>query len=59
MTPRRYFENTAIMKFNNAEFSVITEYDAYLTHVYGDCMKLPLDNKRYTHEFEMLDFGPY
>ena len=57
--PREYFENTSLMKFNNAEFSVIREYDAYLTHVYGDYMKLPPEEKRHTHEFEKLDFGPY
>lgn len=58
-TYRKYFEDTMKISFENTTFSVIKEYDAYLEGVYGDYMKLPPEEKRRTHGFECLDFGPY
>lgn len=40
-TLRKYFENTVDMPFENRIYSVITDYDSYLKHVYGYYMKLP------------------
>lgn len=58
-TYRKYFENTMVVPFENTEFSIIKEYDKYLRNVYGDYMKLPPKEKRRTHGFQRLDFGPY
>ena len=48
-----------VVPFENTEFSIIKEYDKYLRNVYGDYMKLPPKEKRRTHGFQRLDFGPY
>lgn len=58
-TYRRYFENTILVPFENTEFPIVKEYDAFLKAVYGDYMKLPPVEKRHTHGFKFLDFGPY
>ena len=58
-TYRKYFEDTMKISFENTTFSVIKEYDTYLEGVYGDYMKLPPEEKRRTHGFKCLDFGPY
>ena len=58
-TYRRYFENTVTVSFEDTEFAIIKEYDNYLKSVYGDYMKLPPKEKRRTHGFKCLDFGPY
>ena len=58
-TKREYFENTITIPFENTEFDIIKDYDAFLTRVYGDYMKLPPVEKRHTHGFQFLDFGPY
>ena len=35
------------------------EYDEYLTYMYGNYMELPPEEKRVTHRFTDVDFGPY
>lgn len=58
-TYRKYFENTVDVEFEDKKFSIITEYHDFLTHLYGDYMQLPPVEKRHTHGFQELDFGPY
>lgn len=58
-TYRKYFEDNIVVPFENTEFSIIKDYDTFLRTVYGDYMKLPPKEKRHTHGFRSLDFGPY
>ena len=56
---RNWLNNTVLMKFEDTEFPGSVLYDEYLSYFYGDYMTLPPENKRMTHEFEKIDFGPY
>ena len=37
--------------FENRTYTSFQNYDAYLTQLYGDYMKLPSEEKRITHDF--------
>ena len=56
---RRWLVQTKPMKFEDSEFPGFVLFDEYLTYFYGDYMTLPPVEKRITHKFEELDFGPY
>lgn len=56
---RRYFDEYIYVPFESIELSIIKSYDPYLKQMYGDYMKLPPVEKRHTHGFKKLDFGPY
>ena len=63
---KRMEELIDILNKANYEYYVLAnptiedmEYDKYLRNVYGDYMKLPPKEKRRTHGFQRLDFGPY
>ena len=56
---RKWLIETKIMKFEDTEFPGSVLYDEYLTYFYGDYMTLPPEEKRITHQFEEVDFGPY
>ena len=43
------FKNYTAADFEEKQFSVIRDYDAYLTKHYGDYMQLPPEDKRVTH----------
>lgn len=58
-TYKAYFEKTINLPFENTEFAVIERYDDFLKHIYGDYMQLPPENKRHTHGFKNIEFGPY
>lgn len=58
-TPSAYFTEFIRLPFEDGEFPVVSRYDEFLTHVYGDYMQLPPEEKRRTHGFRALDFGPY
>ncbi len=45
------------MQFEDYEFPVPNNVDAYLTSVYGDYMKLPPEDKRHNHVAKELVFG--
>lgn len=52
---REWFIDSKHMNFCGHFFPVSSEYDAYLTHYYGDYMKLPPEEKRISnHFFESL-----
>lgn len=57
--PRSWFNEYETIQFENRNYSVIKEYDKFLTKLYGNYMKLPPIEKRHTHEFLKLDFGEY
>ena len=44
--PRRYFGNGASLDFEGIKIRVPSDYDAYLTHIYGDYMTLPPESDR-------------
>lgn len=48
---KRFFEHSVKMMFNGVELDVPAEYDALLTYVYGDYMKLPPEEQRVAHHF--------
>lgn len=57
--PVSYFNSFLTVPFENRMYSIVSEYDGFLTKYYGDYMKLPPIEKRRTHGFSELDFGPY
>lgn len=56
---RKWVTNLENVKFETEEFMAFKDRIAYLEHLYGDYMKLPDEDKRYGHEIEAVDFGPY
>ncbi len=49
--PRKWFDETIMMKFDKYEFRVPKYYDKVLRHEYGDYMKLPPEKDRIGHHF--------
>lgn len=43
--------NGIIKKFEGIEVLVPSNYDAYLTRLYGDYMRLPQEEKRIAHHY--------
>ena len=56
---REWAENLIPIRFETEEFLSYRDYKDYLTHFYGDYMKLPPVEKRDRHELLKVDFGPY
>lgn len=48
--PARVFEKYTTMRFEDTDFSVVEDYDTYLSAVYGDYMTLPPLEKRVNHQ---------
>lgn len=48
---RKWFDDYCLMPFEGIEVRVPIDYDAYLTHVYGDYMQLPPEEKRVTRHY--------
>lgn len=57
--PLRYFKKLIQVPFEDRTYYIMADYDAYLTDIYKDYMKLPPVEQRRTHGFQSLDFGPY
>ena len=49
IVPSEYFGKGKMYKFEDTEFLGPELYDKYLTHMYGDYMKLPPEDKRKSH----------
>ena len=49
-----YYGNGALYTFKGEQFTAPANYDAYLTKIYGDYMKLPPVDKRNTHSTEIV-----
>ncbi len=47
------------LPFEDDTFMVLKEYDAFLTELFGDYMKLPPPEHRVAHQVAELDFGKY
>ncbi len=54
IVPKEFYGNGAFYQFEDTKFRGPTMYDAYLTHQYGDYMKLPPKEQRKTH-FKLLN----
>lgn len=46
MNDRSCFEKTVNVSFEGKEYPAMVGYDEYMTHLYGDYMKLPPENER-------------
>lgn len=57
--PTEIFDSYTYIKFENRNYQTVTSYEEVLRIYYGDYMKLPPVEKRRTHGFQTLDFGPY
>lgn len=53
--PQEYFGHGSKVIFENIEVSAPEQVDKYLTHMYGDYMKLPPVEKRVSHKVEFID----
>lgn len=49
--PKKNMETYILHKFEDAEFYIMSGYDANLRSLFGDYMKLPPEDKRGTHTF--------
>ena len=56
---KRWLLETVPMQFEDISLPGLKEYDEYLTYMYGNYMELPPEEKRVTHRFTDVDFGPY
>ena len=45
------------ISFEDTELMIISQYDAYLTHIFGDYMQLPPVDKQVPGHFEILDLN--
>ena len=55
---REWFNDTVHQIFEDGELSIPTEYDAILTHLYGDYM-VPPANPEVKHSITKIDFGEW
>lgn len=56
---KKIFDEYIDVPFENTSFSIVKEYDYYLTKIFGDYMTLPPVEKRKSHDFVKIDFGNY
>lgn len=59
MIPKSYLDRYCYRQFHNRIYMIIEDYHQYLGKIYGDYMQLPPENKRTTHGFQFIEFGPY
>lgn len=57
--PASFFDKLSDYNFCGRKYLGFSNYDFYLTKIYGDYMKLPPENKRHTHNLEIIDLGVY
>lgn len=48
--PASMFDETAYYDFEDTKFKSVKDYDAFLSNIYGDYMKLPPEDQRISHE---------
>src|SRR5690606_4526090 len=49
MVPRDFYSQGELVTFENMKFPVPKQWDKFLTHIYGDYMKLPDESERELH----------
>lgn len=59
--PKVWFDEFALIPFEDAEFYIIKDYDKYLTQIFGNYMQRPSEDKQVSnHSFSYLDLNkPY
>lgn len=57
--PCEWIDRPISLQFEGETFNCIAHTNEYLIRLYGDYMKLPPPEKRRTHSFIKVDFGPY
>ena len=55
MSKEYYYGDGAMYTFRGEQFNAPANYDAYLTKIYGDYMKLPPEDQRNKHCTEVVD----
>ncbi len=55
-TFKRELLETTLVTFENKKYKTFKNYDAYLTHIYGDYMQLPPKEQRVNHSPSNIDF---
>lgn len=53
------FSDMTEYEFEDRKYLGFSNYDYYLTKIYGDYMKLPPENKRHIHNIKVHDFANY
>lgn len=57
---KEIFGTPVLYDFEDTQFYGVSDYDAYLTRIYGDYMTLPPVEKRERHAIDFMDFNlPY
>lgn len=57
LMPQKWFSDAKQMSFESAMLPVPADYEAYLSHYYGDYMQLPPEDQRVSnHDFAVLEF---
>lgn len=54
VVPRSYFGEGVMLPFENIKVPCPSQYDAWLTHIYGDYMMLPPVDQRVGHDVEII-----
>ncbi|MCQ2211191.1 MAG: LicD family protein [Paludibacteraceae bacterium] len=54
VVPREWWGDGAMLDFETVKVRCPQEYDQLLTHIYGDYMKMPPEDKRVGHDIEIL-----
>ena len=55
----KWVDSLQYINFENEQFLTFKDYEGYLTHLYGNYMELPPEDKRRGHEMIEVDFGNY
>ena len=51
---REQFNKTIKVEFEGLKFNSLSNYDEYLSGIYGDYMQLPPEDKRIQHSFKAI-----
>lgn len=57
IVPKIYFDGFIYHDFEDTQLMIIRNYDAYLSHIFGNYMELPPVEKRVPGHFEILDLN--
>ena len=57
MFPRKIYKESKLYKFEDTFFLGPDNYDSVLKQLYGDYMEIPSVEKRFKHNFEIIDNG--
>lgn len=57
--PKKWLNEIDLYQFEDKMIWGFRQYQDYLTHLYGNYMELPPENKRNHHNRLKVDFGPY